>query len=104
MKKLKKLLVTFVLATFLFGMPVFSEGREALENEETQLPVSAQTGSPSLLQSITIGIGRRRRRRARRRAWWRRRARIRRNRRRGRHLGWRIGVGVGRRRNRGHSH
>lgn len=104
MKKLKKLVITFLLVTFLFGMPVFSEGHEVLENEETQLPVSAQNGSPFLLQSITIGIGRRRRRRARRRAWWRRRARIRRNRQRGRHLGWRIGVGRSRRRSSGHSH
>ena len=41
MKKLKKLLITFVLVSFLFSMPVFSEGYEALAIEETQLPVSA---------------------------------------------------------------
>lgn len=104
MKKLKKLLVTFLLATFLFGEPIFSEGRKALASEETQLPVSAQTGSPSLLQSITIGIGRRRRRRARRRAWWlRRRAKHRKNR-RWRRWGLPVRAGLGRRRSRGHSH
>ena len=73
---MKKFLISIVLATFLFTIPVFSEGREALEGNETQLlSTAAQTGSPSLLQSITVGIGRRHRRR-----WWRRKHR--RNRRR----------------------
>ena len=81
---MKKFLITVVLATFLFSIPVFSEGREALAGEDTQLPPTlTQTGSHALLQTITIGVGRRRNRRWRRRAWRRHR------RNRGRHLGWR---------------
>jgi hypothetical protein len=73
---MKKFLISMVLATFLFTMPVFGEGREALAGDETQLPPTlAQTGSPVLLQSITVGIGRRHRRR-----WWRRHNRRWRNR------------------------
>lgn len=71
---MKKFLITLVLATFLFTMPVFSEGREALAGDESQLPPTlAQTGSQALLQSITIGVGRRRRRHYRRRSWRRNR-------------------------------
>ncbi|MGB7926124.1 MAG: hypothetical protein WCF57_22985 [Pyrinomonadaceae bacterium] len=70
---MKKLLTKLMLVTFLFSMPVFSEAGEALAGEETQLPVIAQTSSAALLQSISIGIGRRRRRHARRRAWRNRR-------------------------------
>lgn len=81
---MKKFLTKLVLATFLLSMPVFSEGREALAAEETQLPVTLQGGSPALLQSISIGIGRRRRRRMRRRAWWRRNRRLHNRSRRGR--------------------
>jgi hypothetical protein len=84
---MKKFLISIVLATFLFAIPVFSEGREASESNETQLPTTAaQTGSPALLQTITVGIGRRHRRR-----WWRRHVRRRtrrRMRRRARRRGW----------------
>lgn len=68
---MKKFLISIVLATFLFTMPVFSEGREeALGEDETPLPPTlVQAGSPALLQTITVGIGRRRNRRWRRRAW-----------------------------------
>src|ERR1044071_6690406 len=66
---MKKFLISIVLATFLFTIPVFSEGREeALGEDETPLPPTlVQAGSPSLLQTITVGIGRRRHRRWRRR-------------------------------------
>jgi hypothetical protein len=68
---MKKFLISLVLATFLFTMPVFSEGREALAGDESQLPTTlAQTGSQALLQSITIGVGRRRRRSWRRNRRW----------------------------------
>jgi hypothetical protein len=97
---MKKFLTKLMLATFLFTMPVFSEGSEALVDEESQLPVTVQTGSLALLQSISIGIGRRRNRRWRRRAW-RRRARMhnrsrrsRRWHRRNRGLRLRVGGGI----------
>jgi hypothetical protein len=87
---MKKFLINLVIATFLLSMPVFSEGREALEGEETQLPVTlTQTSSHASLQTISIGVGRRRNRRWRRRSAWRRRARWQNRRNRGRHLGWR---------------
>lgn len=70
---MKKFLIKLLLVTFLFTLPVFSEGSEAMAGEETQLPETVQTGSPALLQSITIGVGRRRNRRWRRRAWRRNR-------------------------------
>jgi hypothetical protein len=94
---MKKFLISLVLATFLFSMPVFSEGREALGGDETPLPPTlAQTGSLSLLQSITVGIGRRHRRRWRRRSLRRHNRKWRNRGRRGRRWGLprrgRIGV------------
>jgi hypothetical protein len=69
---MKKFLITLMLLIFLFDVPVFSEGREALAGDETQLPPTlVQTGSQALLQTITVGVGRRRRS-WRRRTWWRR--------------------------------
>jgi hypothetical protein len=72
---MKKFLISLVLTTFLFTVPVFSEGREAaLGGDQTPVPPTlSQTGSPALIQSITVGIGRRRRRGWRRRAWRRNR-------------------------------
>ncbi len=88
---MKKFLTALVLATFLLSEPVLSEGREVLEGDDTQLPVTLiQPGSPHSLQTISLGIGRRRRRRVRRRSWWlRRRARWHNRRRRGRGWRWR---------------
>ena len=82
---MKKTLITIVLATFLLGMPVANEGREAnpsgVERQTISTPVSQN--APAFLQSIGIGRRRtiRRRRRVRRRVT---RRIIRRN--RGRHL------------------
>jgi hypothetical protein len=81
---MKKFLISLVLATFLFTMPVFSEGREALAGDETQLPPTlVQTGSQALLQTITVGVGRRHRR-----SWWRRKRHMRRRARRHNRRRW----------------
>jgi hypothetical protein len=72
---MKKILITLVLASFLFSLPVLGEGREAITSDETQLPTSVQSGLPALLQSISVGVGIKRRRRRRVRRYYRRRVR-----------------------------
>ena len=68
---MKKTLITIVLATFLLGMPVASEGREVkrADKEGQAVSTSIPTNAPAFLQSIGIGRRRsvRRRRRVRRR-------------------------------------